>query len=229
LTVKKDCQMKAELIDPKKLRPNPWNSNHVDPRNMSKLRKSIEDLDFVTAVVVRELDDGSLQILGGQHRTEIAIDMGLKEIPIINLGKIDTLKAKKIGLVDNSRYGTDDSLQLSKLIEELRVDTPDLTSFLPINDEDLQVIMRAVDIDLDHLEIAPATEEEEAHDPEERTERPAKTHDMMTFRVSVRDAEAIRIITEKTIKRECLDDGSDEKTVAGLALAFLLLNKGAAS
>lgn len=221
--------MKAELVDPKSLRPNPWNSNHVDPKNMGKLRRSIEELDFVTAVVVRELSDGTLQILGGQHRTEVAIDMGLKEIPILNLGKIDTIKAKKIGLIDNSRYGTDDSLQLATILEELKIDTPDLTSFLPVNDEDLQLIMRAVEIDLDHLEIAPATEEEDPYTPEERVERPTKTHDMLTFRVAVRDAEAIRILLEKTIKREGLDDGSDEKTVAGAALAFLLLTKGAAS
>lgn len=216
--------MKTELVDPKKLKRNPWNSNHVDPKNMTKLKRSIQDLDFVTSVVVRELDDGTLQILGGQHRTEVAVELGLKAVPIINLGKIDDIKAKKIGLVDNSRYGTDDSLQLAKILDELMADTPDLTGLLPMQDEDLQVIMRAVDIDLDALDIVPGADEDEEPEPhEDRAERPAKTHEMMTFRVAVRDAEAIRIMMEKTIKKEALDDGSDEKTLAGIALAFLLL------
>ena len=133
--------------------------------------------------------------------------------------------------MDNARYGTDDSIQLAQLFEEIKIDDPDLTGFLPINDQDLQVLMRAVDIDLDDLEAEPRKDEDEEEapfDPEERKERPVKTHDTMTFRVSVRDAEAIRVLLEKTIKTEGLDDGSDDKTLAGTALAFLLLTKGSA-
>lgn len=216
--------MKAFLADPKTLHRNPWNSNFVAPANMLKLRKSIEDLGFNTAVVVRELADGTLQILGGQHRTEVAREIGLKQIPVINLGPVDDKRAKKIGLADNSRYGSDDSLQLAAIIEELQVDT-DLASFLPIQNEDLQAIMKAVDIDLDKLDVLPEDDEDEGErDPtEERAERPAKTHEMMTFRVTVREAEAIRTKIEKTIKKEGLDDGSDDKTLAGSALAYLLL------
>lgn len=216
--------MKTFLADPKTLHRNPFNPNHVAPANMLKLRKSIEDLGFNTAVVVRELADGTLQILGGQHRTEVAREIGLKQIPVINLGPVDDKRAKKIGLADNSRYGSDDSLQLAAIIEELQVDT-DLASFLPIQNEDLQAIMKAVDIDLDKLDVLPEDDEDEdGRDPtEERAERPAKTHEMMTFRVTVREAEAIRTKIEKTIKKEGLDDGSDDKTLAGSALAYLLL------
>lgn len=216
---------KIQSLNPKKLRPNPFNPNHVDPKNYAKLRKSIEELGFASAVVVRELDDGTLQILGGQHRTQVAVEMGLAEIPVINLGNIPDDKAKKIGLVDNSRYGTDDGLQLARIMEELSADN--LAEFLPISDEDLQVMMRAVDIDLDALDVTLEDDEEGPPDPmDDRPERPLKTHDMMTFRVANRDAEAIRQLIEKTIKREGLDDGSDEKTLAGSALALLLLSKG---
>lgn len=215
--------MKPELIDPRTLKPNPWNPNSVSPANLVKLRKSIEDLGFVTAVVVRSLADGSLQILGGQHRTEVALDMGLKKIPVLNLGPIDDIKAKKIGLIDNSRYGTDDSIPLAKLLEEIQADTPDLTTFLPIQSEDLQVIMRAVDINLDDLEVKPGGDGEEDPAPTDgRVERPIQTHDVLKFRVAVRDAEAITALIEKTIKREGLS-GADDMTLAGSALAILLL------
>ena len=112
---------KIQSLDPKKLRPNPFNPNHVDPKNFAKLRKSIKDLGFASAVVVRELPDGTLQILGGQHRTQVAVEMGLKTIPVLNLGTIPDDKAKRIGLVDNSRYGTDDSLQLARQIGRAHV------------------------------------------------------------------------------------------------------------
>lgn len=215
--------LEQNFVDPRVLKPNPWNSNRVDPKNLAKLRKSIEEVGFTSAVVVRTMPDGSLQILGGQHRTEVAIDLGLKKIPILNVGSIDDHQAKKIGLVDNSRYGTDDSLKLAKLLEDLKVETPDLTGFLPLQDEDLQVIMRAVDINLDDLEVRPEDAHDEPTSPEERTERPAKTHDVLKFRVTMRDAEAIRALIEKTIKKESLDDGSDDMTIAGSALSILLL------
>lgn len=219
-------RMKQGLADPKIFHKNPWNSNSVNPKNMQKLCESIKSLGFNSAVIVRELTDGTLQILGGSHRIEAAIELGLKEVPYLNLGVISDVKAKKVGLVDNSRYGSDDSLQLARLIEDIRIDTPDLTTFLPLQDEDLQSIMRAVDIDLDSLDIAPEHEEEAPYDPEAgRVERPLKTHDILSFRVTMREAEAIRTLIEKTIKREGLDDGSDDKTVAGAALSHMLLNE----
>jgi len=214
--------MEQKNVDPKILKRNPWNSNQVSPQNLSKLRKSMSELGFIDPVLVRTLPNGELQILGGQHRTEVAVDLGLRGIPILNLGVIDDIKAKKIGLADNSRYGADEAIQLAKIIED--IGDPDLTSFLPIQDEDLQRIMRAVDIDLDSLDIAPADDEEPYAPPEDRPERPTKTHDILTFRVTVRDAESIRSLIEKTIKREGLDDGSDDKTLAGSAIAHLLLN-----
>jgi ParB family chromosome partitioning protein len=213
---------KQEMVDPRELRTNPFNSNRVSPANMVKLRKSIEDLGFASVVVVRTLADGSLQILGGQHRVEVAIDMGLKKVPVLNLGIIDDIKAKKIGLIDNSRYGSDDAILLAKLYEEIALDTPDLTAFLPLQNEDLQVIMRAVTIDLDDLEVSPGKGEEDPAPTDGRAERPVQTHTVLKFRVTVRDAEAVTALIEKTIKRESLAS-SDEMTLAGEALSILLL------
>lgn len=218
--------MKQELVDPKILRPNPFNPNRVDPKNLEKLGNSLDDLGFFRPAIVRELPGGILQILGGQHRVELAVERGIKKIPIVNLGIIDDNKAKRISLADNARYGSDDSIKLAKLFEEIQIDTPDLTLFLPIQDEDLQVIMRAVNIDLENLEVLPE-EQEETHNPEERQERPVKTHDIIKLRCTVRDSEAIRSLIEKTIKKEGLDDGSDDMTLAGSALALLLLKKDA--
>jgi ParB family chromosome partitioning protein len=145
--------MQTDLADPKTLKPNPWNSNRVSPENMRKLEASIRDLGFVTAVIVRELSDGSLQILGGQHRVETAVDMGLSKVPIINVGAIDDAKAKKIGLIDNSRYGNDDTIRLAKIYEEIGLSSEELAEFLPWSQLDFDTISAAVNIDLDALDM----------------------------------------------------------------------------
>jgi ParB-like chromosome segregation protein Spo0J len=215
--------MQIQLRDPKTLRPNPWNTNAVGPENMKKLANSIRELGFVSAVVVRELPNGELQILGGQHRVETACDMGLTEVPTLNLGIISDVKAKKIGLIDNSRYGVDDTISLAKLYEEIGMSASELAEFLPFSEQDFETISRAVDIDIDNLDL----DDDDADGlAEETAKRPEKTHDILRFRVSLGDAERIRQMIETTIKSERLQD-DDDLTAAGSALAILLITAGA--
>lgn len=217
--------MRTTMVDPHELRPNPWNTNSVAPDNMEKLKRSISDLGFCTAVVVRQLDSGELEILGGQHRTQAAIALGIERIPVVNLGEIEENRAKKIGLVDNSRYGTDDSLSLAQLLDDIGVDRSELAGFLPMDENEIDAVFSAADIDLDNLDFI-ADEDDEEDDPtslEDAKERPAPTHTQVRFRVPNADAEAISRLIEKTISREGIDEG-DEATNAGAALAHLLLN-----
>lgn len=216
--------MKTLLIAPEKLSPNPWNTNRVSSENMKKLATSIRQLGFVSAVVVRELEDGTLQILGGQHRAQTAVDMGLKSIPVLNLGVIPDDRAKKIGLVDNSRYGTDDSIGLAKLIDELGISSLELAEFLPFSEKDFSDISAAVDIDVDSIGFEDDNKEDDK-DPKTPLSKPMKSHDYVRFRVSLSDSERIRQLIEETIRDQGFKE-DDELTAAGLALSYLLLNSG---
>jgi ParB family chromosome partitioning protein len=215
-------------LDPRTLTPNPFNSNRVSPENMRKLARSIKDLGFITAVVCRELPDGSLQILGGQHRVETAVDMGLKSVPVINVGRIDDVKAKKIGLVDNARYGSDDTISLARIFEDIGLSSEALAELLPFSQQDFDTISHAVDIDLDALDMMNGDDAEPIDLDEVRAPKPPRTHEVMKFRLAMGDAERVRLLVEKTLKAEGLSD-EDELTAAGSALAFLLLNSTNAS
>lgn len=215
--------MKPILCSPLTLKPNPWNTNEVSAENMEKLKKSIQDLGFVTAVICRELDDGSLEILGGQHRAEAAIALGLPKIPVVNLGHKPDEEAKKIGLVDNSRYGTDDVLALAELLDDIGLARDELASFLPMDDDEMDQVYGAVNVDLDSLDFM-ETGEDDDEEVETRPEKPAQTHTNMRFRVRKADAEAIGRVIEACIREEKIDDG-DESSNAGSALAILLLRK----
>lgn len=213
--------MKTLEVDPRSLVPNPWNSNKVGEDNMQKLKKSIQDLGFASAVVVRENSEGQYEILGGQHRTEAAIELGLDTVPVVNLGTIDDVRAKKISLVDNHRYGNDDVIQLAKIIEEIGEGAEDLEAFMPVSTADIDAVLNMVDLDLDNFDLDLDEDEDEPVDAD-RPERTPKTHDVLKFRLSLRDAEEVRVLIEKTIKREGFTD-NDEMTNAGDALAHLLL------
>lgn len=210
-------QPKAQMADPRKLRPNPWNTNVVDAANEAKLEESLKKFGMFKPVIVRELPTGDLEILGGEHRAGAAVRLGIKDIPIMNLGPIPDAEAKKIGLVDNGRYGNDDTLQLAALLKELG-DIEDLASFMPYSDQDFSNIIDSAEINLDDLEALP--ELDPVAKPTPLPTAP-QTHTIMRFKVPIEDAERIGELINHVIKVQGLT-GSDSLTNAGDALVHLL-------
>lgn len=204
------------VASPSELVPNPWNTNVVPPDNEAKLDESIRRLGMFKPVVVRELTDGTLQILGGEHRAAAAKRLGLQQIPVINLGRVDDRKAKEISLIDNGRYGSDNTLQLAELLDGLG-SPEDLAKFMPYSDEDLASIFSSVSIALDDLDI-PDHEDSPLNLPKEKV---SQTHQIMRFKVPVEDVEEITRLIEKTMKVQNFTE-SDSLTNAGDALVFLL-------
>lgn len=214
-------------IDPHKLRPNPWNTNIVSPENEAKISKSLKALGNFKPIIVRELrdetSDTDYEILGGEHRWDVAIKESWPEVDVYNVGVVSDEIAKKITIADNARYGADDTLALGRLLEELG--TPaDLQEILPYSEADVNAIFAASHIALDELDLP---EELGSKTETEREEAPAKapkTHTIMRFKLPIADAERI---TEK-ITRAQKDEGftsSDELTNAGDALVHLLLGE----
>ncbi len=218
-------------LDPSDLKPNPWNTNIVTPENEAKLEESIRRLGFFRPVVVREIanslnrEAATYEILGGEHRAQVAAKLGLKKIPAINLGPIDELKAKEIGIADNSRYGMDDQMAFAELIRSMG-NAEQLKDFLPYTEHDFADLFTTAEIDLDSLGLDENFETDAAKD--DRDDGPAqpkapKTHTIIRYKVSNRDAEDITALIERT-KRDNGFTSSDELTNAGDALVHLLLS-----
>lgn len=203
-------------LDPKVLLPNPWNTNVVPPENEAKLENSIKRFGMFKPVIVRQLPNGSHQILGGQHRAAIAARLGLATIPVMNLGVIPDDRAKEIGLVDNGRFGQDDTLRLADLLKDLP-SADELSSFMPVTDEDLSAIFAATSIELDDLDL-PDEEELPATLP---TTKAAQTHQIMRFKVPVDDVDAVTQLIESVMKVQGFNT-SDSLTNAGDALVHIV-------
>lgn len=105
-----DVKITILQVEVANLRPNPWNTNSVGAQNFEKLKGSIEKLGFFKPILVRELDGGIFEILGGEHRWRAAMEQGISTVPVISVGKINDLVAKQMSLVDNERYGEDDQV-----------------------------------------------------------------------------------------------------------------------
>lgn len=210
-------------IAPQKLQANSWNTNFVSPDNEAKLEESIKRNGLFKPVVVREVD-GVLEIIGGEHRWQAAVKLGLSEIPVVNLGPIDDKRAKEISVLDNARYGADDTLSFAELLKSMG-DANELQSFLPYGDEDLTTIFSSVNIALDDLEIDGNFETSEIEEaPEPPAAKAPKTHTVMRFKLSLRDAERLTALIARTQKAQSFTD-ADDLTNAGDALVHLLIDQ----
>ncbi len=196
--------------------PNPWNTNRMSPDAESKLEASIRRFGMFKPIVVRELADGTLQILGGQHRWEAAMRMGHERVPVINLGKIPDKRAKEIGLVDNGRYGADDPLELTALIKELG-EAAELAEFLPFENLDIGSMFSGAGAPGVDITI-PDTDAEQP--PIELPSGPP-AHQIMRFKVPVEDVAWIQSMIETTMRDQRFT-GDDSQTNAGNAFVFLL-------
>lgn len=206
-------------LKPSQLRKPPWNTNKVTPENERKIRASLKRNGVFKPIIVRETDEGVYEILGGQHRWEQAIELGLDKLPVFNLGRIDDKRAKEISLADNARYGTDDTIELAELLKTL--DTDELQVFLPYGESDINEIFSS-NIALEELELEEDIETKlETPDDLEPVVKPAKTHTIMRFKVPIADAERITALIATTQKEYGFTE-ADELTNVGDALVHIL-------
>jgi ParB family transcriptional regulator, chromosome partitioning protein len=197
------------------LSPNPWNTNQVSPENEAKLDESLKRFGVFKPILVRQTDSGVLEILGGEHRWGAAKRAGLATVPVINLGKIDERRAKEIGLIDNGRYGDDDTLALAGLLRELGGD--DVASFLPYTESDLDSIFSASNIALDDLDLdTDRTLSELAS-----AAKASPTSQVMRFKVPVEDVEWASAVLKHVMRVEGYSS-EDSLSNAGNALVHIL-------
>ncbi len=203
-------------VDPKTLRANPWNTNVVSPDNEAKIDASLKRLGMFKPIIVRTLDSGELEILGGEHRRDSAARLGMATVPVINLGRVDDKRAKEVGIVDNGRYGNDDTLQLAQLLESLG--TPEeLAAFMPYSDTDFDSIFSSSTIALDDLDLP-----DDDAPPSVPKERAVQTHQIMRFKVPSGDVAAVTEKIEKIMKRQRFTE-EDSLANAGNALVHIML------
>ena len=213
-------------VDPSLLRKNPWNTNQVSADHEVKIKNSLLRNGMFKPIIVRQVKDvAGYEILGGQHRWEQALVLNYETMPIANLGYIDELRAKEIGVIDNTRYGADDALSFADLLKEIG-DTDELQDFLPYGSADLDAIFSSSDISLDDLDLSDSLQDEEEEEPETEApvEKIAKTHSLARFKIPLKDAERLTALISST-QRTHNYTSEDDLTNAGDALIHLLASQ----
>lgn len=140
------------------IHPDPKNPNRQSKFIYGKLQESIKRFGFTDPVIVREDPDGGLMIVGGEHRWKAAKQLGMTEVPIVNLGVVPDAEAHMLMVVLNETKGQADEDLLSALVNEVHLEVGDDIHILPYTDARLAEL-------LDDVAPPPVEEEPENVEP----------------------------------------------------------------
>jgi len=147
-------------LPPDVLVPNPWNPNKMDAFMYAKALESVKEYGFVDPVTARPFK-GKLQIIDGEHRWKVALDLRLDLIPIFVI-ELDDRKAKKLTILLNELRGNIDPVGMTELLKELMAEESieSLTTSLPFTEDAIKKMVEMTAIDWDLPEVPKPTKAE---------------------------------------------------------------------
>lgn len=149
------------------LKPNPWNYNQQKDGTFSKLAASIRRHGFTRPLIVRTLDDGSREIIDGEHGWKAAKLLGMTHVPCVDLGRVSDSRAKEMTIVLNELGGTPDEARLADLMREISgyADGADVMAIMPYSKSELDLLTKQIDFG---FTSAPKVDQRPAPKPEEQ-------------------------------------------------------------
>ena len=155
----------ARTVALSKIAPNKWNYNKQDEKTFNKLVESLRRFGFVSPVIVRQnpKKKGTYEVINGEHRFHAAKVLGLKDIPVVDLGKLDDSKAKQLSIILNELSGSPDQVRLAELLRDISDDVSmgDLQVVMPYTERELKMFVEAVDFSFDSLSGADPRSQDE--------------------------------------------------------------------
>lgn len=135
------------LVPKAQVHPNPWNPNHMKPRQQAAVEESINAYGQVLELLVRPHPDipGEYQIIDGEHRFGVLPD----KIYCNVIHGLPDGEAKKLTIVMNETRGAADKIELAQLLAQIQDEVEDLGNALPYDSSELEEIIKLADVDWD--------------------------------------------------------------------------------
>jgi len=114
------------------LKEAPWNTNQMDAQVEFRLKESIRRFGIVSNMVVRKLDDGNFEVLSGNHRLRVLVEMGFTTAPCVII-EVDDAHARLLAQALNRIHGEDDLGLRAEALKQILTDIPEaeVLSILP--------------------------------------------------------------------------------------------------
>lgn len=132
-----------------------WNYKYNDAVLMQKLKENIKENGQIENMIVREISPDVFEVVNGNHRLDILLDLKIKQAHCFNLGKISDNKAKRIAIETNETKFPVDSMKLSDILKNLikEYSIEELAITMPYSATELESLMK-VDVEVKDLDFS---------------------------------------------------------------------------
>ena len=131
-----------------------WNPNTMDDAMVSHLSRSIQRYGFLVPLVVRAMDIGNYETVGGAQRLAVIKSLGFEHAPCV-IVTADGSEARLLSQVLNRVQGEDNIGLRAELVREVLKDFPEaeLLGLLPESTHSLKALVSLGEDDIvDHLQ-----------------------------------------------------------------------------
>jgi hypothetical protein len=123
----------VQILPLDSVRPNDWNPNRVPAHIMESIKHGFRDDGWVVSqalLIWGSDDEGNLQnlIIDGEHRHAAAVEVGLKDGPMVVLDGLTKAEAGALTVKLNQKRGDWDMAQLSTLMQEIHTELPEMAA-----------------------------------------------------------------------------------------------------
>lgn len=146
--------MKTIDINICNLKPAPWNPNQMDEPTMERLMESVSRYGLVEPLVVRPIDNEQYEVLSGNQRLKVLLDMNIQNVPCVVMN-LDDAEAMLLAQALNGLRGEDDLALKGTLLKAVLSSVPEgeVLSLLPETAESLHSLSTINETDLaEHLQ-----------------------------------------------------------------------------
>ena len=118
------------------INPAKYNPRKITDKELSGLTESIKKFGFIDPVIMN-IRGGKNILVGGHQRLRVAEILKIKEIPVVEVDlSVSEEKALNVALNSPTLSGKYDEEILSGLLDEIKIDLPDLFEDLNFGDFD---------------------------------------------------------------------------------------------
>lgn len=160
--------------------PNTWNPNRQSEYIYERELNSLKENGMLQPILVREFG-GHYQIIDGYHRHRAAKDLNYTEVPVINMGVVEDVKAQILTVVMNEVKGKADDKLMGELLLaiEAGIGLEELLKNIPFTEDEFKLLTTTVEVDWDKLR-------EETVRSVEDTQEQLKNLDEIIFQIKLK-------------------------------------------
>ena len=149
------------------IRPNPSQPRRrIDPETISALAESIAEAGVIQPVIVRQLTDGSYELIAGERRWRAAREAALETIPALVRDEDETQRMQTALIENVARENlnpVDEARACAALVEELGLTKEELAGRLGRTRPAISNLIRLLDLPDDVLDLLSSRELSEGH------------------------------------------------------------------